>query len=143
MWPFTFSEILFDILFPGIILPHLSDTSLIVHELSDLDKTVCIALSVVGPRVDKNIFWHTVIFSTVSFSMWKTLVYLLSLFLEFFFFSRIGVIGSTMCEIHMFCLSFVRLSLHFLLHLFFLTRSSCFTRTKNRMFLLVSFHSFL
>ena len=54
-----------------------SDTLLIVREPSDLDKTVCIVLSVVRPRVDKNIFWSTVVSSPVSFFKWNSLVYLL------------------------------------------------------------------
>ena len=54
-----------------------SHTLLIVREPSDLDKTVCIVLSVVRPRVDKNIFWPTVFSSPVSFFKWNSLVYLL------------------------------------------------------------------
>ena len=68
-----------------------------------------IVLSVVRPRVDKNIFWHTVIFSPVSFSMWNTFVYLLSFYPVVFFLGQIGSIVSTMCEIHMFCLSLFKL----------------------------------
>ena len=142
IWLFTLAEISFGILFPGILLLLLSDSSLIVREPSDLDKIVCI---VVRPRVDKNIFWHTVIFLPGSFSMWNTLVYLFFRFV-FFFFDRIGVITSTVCEIHCPCLNsssnheflaFFRLwDFHDISsYIFFWTRSNWFTRTKHWMFL--------
>ena len=75
-WLFTLPEISFDILFPGILLPILSDMSLKFRESSDLDKTVCIVLTVVRPRVE-NFFLDTWLFSLRSHSLCEGLIYIL------------------------------------------------------------------